>query len=115
MSRFCWFKNYNRNKFVFTLWVKLKTLADSVDLAGFESCSRNKSALSVKSAREKIEILADWTDFADLKIIIEINLFSHYELNKKLLQIQQILKVVVEINLLYQQNQREISLKSKLI
>ena len=109
MSRFCWFKNYNRNKFVFTLWVKLKTLADSVDLAGFESCSRNKSALSVKSAREKIEILADWADladfkncnknksvltlwdklkiladfadFADLKIIIEINLFSHYEIN----------------------------------
>ncbi len=75
MSRFSWFKNYNRNKSVFTLWVKLKTLADSVDLAGFESCSRNKSALSVKSAREKIEILADWTDFADLKIIIEINLF----------------------------------------
>ena len=81
MNRFCWFINYNRNKSVFTLWVKLKTLADSVDLAGFESCSRNKSALSVKSAREKIEILADWTDFADLKIIIEINLFSHYEIN----------------------------------
>ena len=78
MSRFCWFKNYNRNKSVFTLWVKLKTLADWTD---FESCSRNKSALSAKSAREKIEILADWADLADLKIIIEINLFSHYELN----------------------------------
>ena len=67
MNRFCWFINYNRNKSVFTLWVKLKTLADSVDLAGFERCSRNKSALSVKSAREKIEILADWADLADFK------------------------------------------------
>ncbi len=25
--------------------------------------------------------LADFADFADLKIIIEINLFSHYEIN----------------------------------
>ena len=36
-------------------------------MAGFEWCSRNKSALSVKSAREKIEILADWADLADFK------------------------------------------------